>query len=374
MIVDDEPENLRILEHMLVAQGLAVRVFVKGAQALEAAGREPPDLVLLDVRMPEMNGYEVCRRIRELPALRDTPVIFISALHETEDIIRGFRAGGADYIPKPVREEELLARVQVQLALRRSQQELEHRNRELDAQYQRLRTLEQLRDNLVHMVVHDLRAPLQGISLLLEVLHGAPESVSAEKRHEYLGQAYDTTRAMARMLRTMLDVSRLEEGKLPLHPEELAVPELFAEASRTLGALTSGRTIRLTDDCVGRHLFGDRDLCVRILVNLLDNALKYTPVNAPIAVGFAETDGSASIWVRDRGPGIPAAERKHLFEKFMTGSSPRHGKARAFGLGLPFCQMAAQAHGGSIAVASEPGQGSTFTLTLPKRQETRQRT
>ena len=139
MIIDDEPENLNVLGEMLRQAGWEVRAFPRGDMAFAAACDEAPDLVLLDIRMPAMDGYDVCRRLKKLPGLRDTPVIFISALHDTDDIVQGFAAGGADYIVKPIRSEELLARVRLHLDLRRSRLDLEARNQEMAQQYQRLR-------------------------------------------------------------------------------------------------------------------------------------------------------------------------------------------------------------------------------------------
>ncbi len=365
MVVDDEPANLAIVESILVAEGFAVRAFPNGRLALEAARNDPPEVVLLDIRMPGMDGYEVCRCLKKDPALSDTPVIFVSALHETEDIIRGFQAGGCDYVVKPIRAEELLARVRLHLALRRSRRELEARNLALHEQYGRLQTLEQMRDNLVHMLVHDLRAPLSGVSLMLESLVGG--TCLPGEAMPNLEAASTAVRNVLHTLRTILDVSRLEDGKLPIRRTMLDAGDLIREALRTLDGLTQGREIRAEIQTPGVPVFADHDLCVRVIANLLDNALKHAPVDQPITVRAVPEVDAVRLTVQDRGPGIPPEDRLRVFNKFEAGIGGRKAPLRSSGLGLFFCQLAVQAHGGTIGVSSTIDCGSTFWVVLPRK-------
>ena len=163
LVVDDTIENLRLLSDLLGEHGYEVRAVTTGRQALQAAEQAPPDLILLDISMPEMDGYEVCRRLKAAERSRDVPVIFLTASADTADMVLAFDAGGVDYVTKPFQFEEVLARVKAHVALRRAQSELA-------ASYARLRDLEQLRDDLVSMVVHDMRSPLQSMLISLRML------------------------------------------------------------------------------------------------------------------------------------------------------------------------------------------------------------
>ena len=162
IVVDDTPANLQLLTGMLKERGYKVRPVPSGKLALQAAKNDPPDLILLDIMMPEMDGYEVCERLKADEKLREIPVIFISALNETMDKVRAFGVGGVDYVTKPFQFEEVDARVRTHL-------ELQRQRRKLKENYEQLRRLEELRDNLVHMIVHDLRNPLTGISGFLDL-------------------------------------------------------------------------------------------------------------------------------------------------------------------------------------------------------------
>ena len=368
MVVDDEVENVRIFESLLTTAGCRVRAFPNGSLALAAARQEPPELLLLDIRMPDMDGYEVYRQFQAVPNLRTVPVIFVSALNESADVVRGFQVGGADYVAKPIREEELLARVRLHLALRRQQRELELRNRELDRQYRQLESLERLRNDWVHMLVHDLRSPLQGVTLLLQYLIDLAGTLPEAEQRSQLREIFETTRRMGRMLQTVLDVSRLEVGKLPLRREALDAQDLIQEAVRTLGGLVQGRDLRVEIAEPPVVVSGDRDLCVRVLANLLDNALKYTPAGKPVVVGARAEPRGACLWVRDQGPGIAPADQRRVFRKF-AGVRTSRSPMPVNGLGLAFCRLAVLAHGGTIRVASTLGEGSTFALTIPKNRE-----
>ena len=176
LVVDDTIENLRLLSELLGEQGYEVRAVTNGRQALQAVEHDPPDLILLDINMPEMNGYEVCRRLKAQERSKDVPVIFLTALTDTADKVRAFDAGGVDYVTKPFQFEEVLARVKTHVALRRAQVELAD-------SYTRLRALEQLRDDLVHMVVHDMRSPLPALLINLRLLRdGRPRSATTGGR------------------------------------------------------------------------------------------------------------------------------------------------------------------------------------------------
>ncbi|MEO1270013.1 MAG: response regulator, partial [Myxococcota bacterium] len=209
LIVDDMPDNLRLLSKLLREHGYKVRPARNGPQALAAVDGSVPDLVLLDINMPGMDGYEVCRRLKSTEHAVDLPILFLTAMDSVEHKIRGFQAGGVDYITKPFQQEEVLLRVETHLTLRSQRQQLE-------AQYTRLRQLEEMREGLVQMIAHDIKAPLQSILGFSQLLVRLGQSVEDPRVGRY-GRIIDNgARTVLDMVQAMLDVSRLEEGQMPL--------------------------------------------------------------------------------------------------------------------------------------------------------------
>ena len=230
LVVDDTVENLRLLATVLGDHGYEVRPVTNGRQALLAIEHDPPALVLLDINMPEMDGYEVCRRIKEGRNSRDIPVIFLTALTATTEIIKAFDAGGVDYITKPFQVEEVFARVKTHVELQRARQALAR-------SYERLRELEQLRDNLVNMVVHDMRTPLHILMTNISILQSIPELDGNDDVMQELDEAMQTVNVLARMTNDLLDVSRLEERKMPLQIASCDVTQIAHAVATNLASL-----------------------------------------------------------------------------------------------------------------------------------------
>ena len=359
MVVDDEPENLNVLEASLSHAGYRVWVFPRGELALVAAQADAPDLALLDIRMPGMDGYELCRRFKADERLRAVPILFISALTAAEDIARGFECGGVDYIAKPFCEPEVLARVRTHLVLRGAYAQLA-------LQHDQLRILERHRDTLVHMLVHDMRSPLQVILGHLYLLGQALDAKAPGVEDlDNLEAAIRGTRLLGEMVSTVVDLSRMESAAIPLHQVAVPVHKIF-QAAR-VQSLDPSRAHRITDHIAGSCplLLCDVSLSVRILDNLFANAFKYSPPGSEIEFGAAPDPCGVRLWVRDRGPGIPAHEHPNIFEKFGVSSQPLDTRFPSTGLGLAFCKLAVEAQGGTIGVVSEIGKGSTFWFTLP---------
>lgn len=354
LIVDDTPANLQLLAGMLRERGYKVRPAPGGETALRAAQASPPDLILLDITMPGMDGYEVCRRLKGDERLRDIPVLFISALNETEDKVRAFHAGGLDYVSKPFQLEEVEARVRTHLELRRQQLELE-------SNYARLRELEQLRDSLTHMVAHDMKSPLLAVQLSLDVLRFSLSKDDAGTT-EILEAARASLNAVVQMIAQMIDVSRMEAGSLALERDDADLAEMAAEMLAKHKPLAGSRTL-IHDAPTHTPAPVDADLIRRVLANLIGNAIKFTPADGTVRVTVRTADSVVRVEVADNGPGIPPELHAKIFEKF--GQVQDHKAHLGTGLGLTFCKMAIEAHGGAIGVQSTPGAGSTFWFTLP---------
>lgn len=357
-MVDDHEPNRELLTDILEAQGYTVVQASGGGETLDRIGAEVPDLVLLDVNMPDVDGLEVCRRLRADPATTSLPIILVTSLTEREHRLEGIAAGANDYLTKPIDRADLLLRVRNTLHLRRV-------HRELALQYERLRCLERFRDSLVHMVVHDLRSPLTGISGFLDLIQlSLKDSTHPTLPADVEGMS-QSVRQMTGMVNTLLDVSRLEAEAMPLNPTVVDLGTLAETAIRTLGGASQRAPIRYDPPRAPVQASVDSDLVVRVIANLVANAVKYTPRGGEVRVQVNSSGRDAVVRVSDTGPGIPAADHARIFEKFGQAAAPQDVTTRSSGLGLTFCKLAVEAHGGSIGVESEVGRGATFWVSLP---------
>lgn len=359
MFIDDEPENLNLLHSFFSQKAYSLRFFTSGANAVAAARGEIPDLVLLDVRMPGMDGYEVCRCFKADEQLRDIPILFLSGLATTEDITKGLDLGAVDYITKPFRQAEVLARVRNHLALSKAYAQLAE-------QHIYLKELEHQRDAFVHMLVHDMRSPLMAtLCHLRSVEAGGGKKLNPEEQGSLSTSAH-CTRTLLRMVSTLVDLSRMEHLQLTPNRERVSVEPLFRAAREQVLDPVSDRRVaqQIAEGCP--PLSCDPDLTARIIANLLANAIKYSPETAAIVLG-AEPVSTDMIrfWVKDEGPGIPPDDQKRIFDKFFVTQNARQAGSSSTGLGLAFCKMAAEIQGGEIGIESEFGHGSLFWVTLP---------
>jgi len=356
LIVDDSPDNLQLLCDLLEDQGHRAVLVSEGSLALAAAQKEPPDLILLDVNMPGMNGYEVCERLKAEPQLKEIPVLFLSAAVETTDKVRAFQAGGVDYITKPFQLEEVTARVRTQLELRRQQRELQSNNA-------RLKELDHLRDDLVQMIVHDLRSPIHTLQMSLDLLQTNHLGKDLQAAH-LLKRAKDCVTVLGQMTAQMLDVSRLEAGQMPLTKAETDLTETARLAIDSVAAFGAPRHFTL-DAALRVRALCDADIVRRIIENLLINAIKFTPRDSKVRIEITRQGSMARVAVSDEGRGIPPHSQQKIFEKFAQVDV--ENKQLGAGLGLAFCKLGVEAHGGRIGVTSIVGRGSTFWFTLPIR-------
>lgn len=359
LMVDDTPANLELLSGMLKGRGYKVRAAVSGALALQAVRNDPPDLILLDISMPEMNGYEVCAQLKADEKLKDIPVIFLSALSETIDKVKAFGAGGVDYITKPFQFEEVEARVETHLELRRQK-------RQLQENYTELRELEKLRDSLVHMIIHDLRTPLTSICGYLELLGEKAEPPLSADSARYLANAVKAAKQTIHLVSDVLDSSKMEEGQMKLNLAECDLSRLLTAGISELKDVSEGREIRFSPPDTPATILADCDILSRVIQNLLANAVKFTPKDGGlIRLNISPAGNRVRVSVTDNGPGIAPEYRQKIFEKFGQGELCAARQRYSTGLGLAFCKLAVEAHGGSIGLDSEEGKGSTFWLELP---------
>ena len=297
--------------------------------------------------------------------LKDIPILFISALDETTDKIKAFAAGGVDYVTKPFQFEEVEARVQTHLKLRRLQTELGRQNILLQESCDQLKKLEELQDNLTHMVVHDMRSPLMGVMGNLELLEMDSEKKLSPDDLELLKNARSSAVVLEGMVTSLLDISRMEQGQMPLDMTKSDMDVLIQSALNSLGSLTKKVTLLHQKQSPPVMIHCDANLITRVIANLAGNAMKFTPEGGKVTVSVKREGAEAKLCVADTGSGIPRQYHKKIFEKFGQVEARQQKEMHSTGLGLTFCKLAVEAHGGKIGVKSEVDKGSTFWFTLP---------
>ncbi len=358
LVVDDTPSNLALLTCTLRDRGYVVRPVPNGALAFRAAVAQPPDLVLLDVAMPGLDGFEVCALLKADPRLSDIPVIFLTAHTDTAEKVRAFEVGGIDYVTKPFRCEEVVARVETHLELRRQK-------RELRDSYDRLAELERLRDSLVHMVVHDLRSPLTALGGLLSMIGYRVGEQDPQTRRD-VETCMSISSRIVDMLTAVLDASKLEAGAMQVDLCLCDLAQITTHVIAEMRGLALDRNVLFGSPPV--PAVADPQLITRVVQNLLGNALRFTPRQGTIRIEIAVTEESIRFAMTDEGKQVPRELKPRIFEKYGAVQAGGGKGIFSTGLGLPFCRMAVEAHGGAIGVDDRPDQpGSTFWFTLPRR-------
>lgn len=365
LVVDDDVKACEVIAQLLQRHGHTVRMCNHGLEALALARHRPPELVLLDVHLPDIDGFEVCRRLRAQWSAGEMPVLFFSATREEEEKVRAFRLGGVDFVTKPCPFGELLARVETHLELRRVQRQAAERAKELEEVNAYLKTLEEARTSFVSEVVHDLKNPLTPVLKNAEWL--LSQSRGDEESDDVLRDLYLAAQQMNRMVLSLLDVARGPGAKLTPRVERLRLAPWLDEVVALARLHVRERPSRLILQAEDGEVQVDRMLMTRVLQNLLDNALKYAPEDSAIVVRAAPRPGGG-LWalVEDAGPGIPHWAREAIFEPWtrLERKEDRHARS-SYGLGLSFCRRAVEAHGGRLRLEDVVPHGSRFVLEVP---------
>jgi len=351
LIVDDTPENLDILMAAL-GQKYAVVAAKNGARALKFASDpdKQPDIILLDVMMPEMDGYEVCQRLKDNPATRDIPIIFLTALSDEASELRGLDAGAVDYIHKPISIPLVRARVRNHLNLVRAQ-------RQLASQVEELNRAAKLREDVDRIMRHDLKSPLNPVVGFSELM--STDANITEKQKEWLGFIHQSGLKMLEMINRSLDLFKMERGSYNYQPSLFDLPGLIRRTIKDLQMIGEGKGvgIKLTGEPVS--IYGDETLCYSMLSNLVKNALEAAPGGTEVGISVVEEAGQVVTRIHNQGA-VPEQIRDAFFEKYTTA-----GKKGGTGLGTYSARLMAETMLGEISMASGEEQGTTITVKLP---------
>lgn len=367
LVVDDNEMNRDVLARRLEREGHAVARAENGAEAMDAVRGRHFDLVLLDVMMPVMDGYETLRGLKADEALRDIPVIMVSALDEVDSVARCIELGAEDYLPKPFNATILRARIGASLEKKRARDRERGLFAQLQENFERLQQLERQKEDLTQMIVHDLRTPLSSLILGMQTLSVVGDL--NEEQNEVLGMTLAGGQTLLGLINGLLDVTKMESGAMTLELGVVHPAELVAEAATQVAQLAEERGLGLVQEIEPDvpPFSGDAGLLRRTLVNLAGNAIKFTPHGGTVSVLVRrEASPPAIVFsVVDTGEGMPPEAAGYIFEKFGQVESRKGGRTASTGIGLTFCRLAVEAHGGEIGVTSELGKGSTFTFSIP---------
>jgi two-component system, sensor histidine kinase and response regulator len=358
LLVDDDPQNLELLEAILEPLGHKLLLAHGGQEALDILARDRIDLLLLDVMMPGVSGFEVLSQLRARPTYRQVPVVLITAAGDREYRLKGLQLGATEFLEKPVDQPILLARIRSLLQLQFVSDQLIRRNEKLEV-------LQQNQEELMHFIAHDLRNPLAVIRTNLGFLRIEANVKGADR----LAAIEDSERAVRRadaMIADLLTVARAEQVTLEVDKRPLSLSLLMHQVHASYAPEAEWRGIALeTDIDSGIQLVADADLLRRVLENIVSNALRHTPKGGRIRAQALSRE-TVEIRLANTGPPIPIEERERVFEKFWRAKgSP---KAGVVGLGLYFCRVVVEAHGGRITVEESDGWPAVFVITLPVYQ------
>jgi len=365
LIADDDPDNRSLTKMVLEREGYQVLLASGGAEAIAAFEAEQPDCILLDVRMPGLDGFTVCERIRALPHGVETPIIFLTALRDVDTFDRALRAGGTDFLTKPVRAPELVIRVQSALKLRRMSVELREHYELLKHQRDVLQRVQLQKERLMAFVVHDLKNPVSSMDLHAQVL--LRDNELPPRFRESATQIRSEARQLIRMIMNLLDLSKGDEGLLSPKIGSIDLRLLANEVERELSVMAQSRDVRLECIVDVGSVRADADLLRRTLANLVENALRHAPPRSIVRLSAASRGDATEIRIIDAGTGVPPDMREMIFNPFvqLEGSSHDSSSSRSGrGLGLAFCKLAVEAHGGRIWV-EDAAPGAAFCVSLP---------
>ncbi len=378
LVVDDTPANLRLLVSLLTEQGYKVRPASSGPLALMGAQAAPPDLILLDISMPDMNGYQVCEALKADPCTRDIPIIFISALDQTEDKVQAFVLGGVDYITKPFQFEEVLARVRTHLTLHHLQRQLVTANQELQAANQELAAANQALaqanaelaasnadlDAFAHTVAHDLKNPLTTIIGFSRLLESRLSHFSPTALQENLQRITQTGYKMQEIIHALLLFASVRQEGQPIEAGPCPMGTIVQEALQRFELQIQEQQAEVITPPDWPVATGQPAWVEEVWANYISNALKYGGHPPCVELGATVTGTAIRFWVRDNGPGLTPEEQAQVFAPFTRFHQT---KADGHGLGLSIVQRIVERLGGSVGVECPGigGTGSTFWFTLP---------
>ncbi len=364
LVVDDNPQNLKVLGNTLRENGLRVAIAKNGAGALALVKKNPPDLILLDVMMPEMDGFEVCKRLKQQAATKEIPVIFLTAKIEKEDIIEGLEVGAVDYVTKPFNIKELMARVHTHLELKAARDTI-------FLQKEELKQANAAKDKFFSIISHDLGNLFNTLIGFTSLLSAQNEQLSAVQKEDFVQRLLQVSKKGYSLLSNLLQWSSSQTGRIACKPATFNLKEIVVENIELLSSNAKAKSIELSSSISDTAtVFADQNMLDTVIRNLVSNALKFTPTNGRVEISAKKTDTEVEISISDTGVGISPQDIEKLFRIDMSHTTIGTNDEKGTGLGLVLCKEFVEKNGGTIWVESEVGKGSRFYIRLPSQAST----
>lgn len=354
LVVEDIPKNMEVVCSILRNEGYRLAMAGNGKQAVETAPVVLPDLILLDIMMPEMDGYRACQLLKENPDTQNIPIIFLTAKSDTDDVVKAFELGAVDYVTKPFKKAELLSRVKTHLELKFARESLE----ELNA----------TKDKFFSIVAHDLKDPVQFLVLSADSLFNHYDTFDEEKIKDYIRRFYNNSHLLSELLENLLDWARSQRGKIEVKPQNIDLHMLVHETVRLLEPSAARKDVSLLSLVEpGATPFGDRNMVRTVIRNLMTNAIKFTHEGGQVKIQSAlqSSRNKIDVSIIDTGVGIAEEDLEKLFRIDIMHSTKGTAGEKGAGLGLILCKEFIEKNNGSISLTSLPGKGTTIKMTLP---------
>lgn len=353
LIIDDNLVNLLLASKVLESDGYITSTAESGKEGIELLESHGASLILLDIMMPEMDGFEVCRKIKDVEKWKEIPIIFLTANSQTEDLVSGFNAGGVDYITKPFRAEELLVRVKTHLEVAESRRKILEMNK--------------TRDNLYSIIAHDIRSPLSGILQTIDAIEQGYFDPCSEDFKEIIHQLRIRTFDTSVLLNSLLQWTKLQGQSIEIQPKETNINKLIANCIQLLEPIATNKNITISAGITNEEFAWCDEVSIQtVFRNIISNAIKFTPNNGSITILSSEKNNMLAVSIKDTGVGMTEETIQKIFEKEEHFSTCGTDNEQGTGLGLIMVKDFVKKNNGKITVQSTLGEGSTFTVSIPR--------
>ena len=370
LIVDDLQDNLQIISNILHPKGYRISVASSGSKALKRVAIQAPDLILLDIFMPEMDGFEVCKSLKENPETANIPVIFLTALSETENILKGFEYGAVDYITKPFNSLELISRIKTHLEIKRSRDTIAEQSAKLQKQNEELIQLNKTKNKFFSIIAHDLKSPFNNIIGFSSLLLRNKNNYSESKRNQFTKLIANSAQNAFTLLENLLEWSRAQTGHIEFFPSTFNIAAISDEIVALYANEAQRKQITLQSEINKEQtIFGDPNMIRSILRNLVSNALKFTNSSGIVSIQYFENEEYAGFLVQDSGIGMNSQEIEKILLPNQIYSTKGTDSEKGTGLGLMLCHEFVAQHHGTLELKSKESKGSTFSVLLPKEKK-----
>jgi len=360
LIVDDNPENLSVLGTIIAENGYIPGFAKNGTIALAAVKKKRPDLILLDVMMPDIDGFEVCRRLKQDPTLSDIPVIFLTAMAEKEDVITGLELGAVDYVTKPFNNKELITRVNTHIELKATKEALSEKVEEL-------KQANATKDKFFAIIAHDLISPFNALLAFSSILASKHTQMPEDEREKCIQCILQASNDNYNLLKNLLNWARSQIGRLEVKPTLFDLRYMVEKNIKFHTEVSELKGINIFASLDTHSVFADQKMLDTVIRNLLSNAIKFTPEQGMISISAKQKDEFVEISISDTGVGLKSEDVDKLFRIDVSQTTVGTSKEKGTGLGLILCKEFVEKNGGTIGVESEEGKGSRFYICIPSK-------